>query len=134
MRNVAGRQYVLRQYPHGDSVQCLDGNWQEFGKEIGASQGCHDADRGDWLQAEGPLVFDLNVFDWMEPMPKREAAGYDKSDENADEKEQTISGQGDEENGDDGNGRDQSGGTLQAETETGPGHIEIILAPGWRVV
>ena len=91
------------------------------------------ADRGR-LQTEWTLVFDLDVFDRMQPMPEREAAGDDESDQDADEKEQPIRGQGDEEDGDDGNGGDQSGGALQAETEARPGHAEIILAPVWRVV
>ena len=52
----------------------------------------------------------------MQSMPERKAAGDDKSDEDADEEENTVCGKSDEEEGDYGDGSDQSGGALQAET------------------
>jgi hypothetical protein len=73
------------------------------------------------------LVFHLDVFDWMEPMPESESTGDDKSGEQTDEKEQSICGQRDEKEGNYGNRSDKSGRALQAKTKTGPGHIGIIL-------
>lgn len=60
-------------------------------------------------------------------MPERESAGDEESDENADEKENTVCGQSNEEEGHYGYGCEQSGRALQAKTEAGPGHTGIIL-------
>ncbi|MFZ3341510.1 MAG: hypothetical protein WA213_11545 [Terriglobales bacterium] len=69
---------------------------------------------GDWLKAERAFVFDLDVSDWMQPVPES-AAGDNESDKNADDEEETVGGQRDEEESHYDDGCDQSGGALQAE-------------------
>src|ERR1700690_1299885 len=112
-------------------METVSSVWMAIGKsseeEIGEMPSLARLE-GSWSEAERPLVFDVDVLDRMQPVPERESARDDKSDENADDEEQPISRESDEEDGHDGDGHDESGGALQAETETGPGHIEIILA------
>ena len=81
------------------------------------------------LQAERAFVVDVHVFNWMKPMPQRQTARDEKSDQNANEEEQAIRGQTDEQNHDHSDGRNQGGGPLQAKTEARPRHIKIILTP-----
>jgi len=59
----------------------------------------------------------------MQPVPERESARDDESDENANQEKQAIHRQSDEENRDNSDRSEKRGRTLQAETETRPGHL-----------
>jgi hypothetical protein len=80
----------------------------------------------DRLQAERAFILSLRLFDGMEPIPKLEASPDDDTDENADQKKDSIRRERDEKDRDDGDRDKQSGGALQAETEAGR-HGSILM-------
>lgn len=53
------------------------------------------------LQPERSLMFHVDVFDRMHPVPERQSAGDNQSDQHTDSKKETITGKGDEQDGDD---------------------------------
>lgn len=46
-------------------------------------------------------MFHVDVFDRMHPVPERQSAGDNQSDQHTDSKKETITGKGDEQDGDD---------------------------------
>jgi hypothetical protein len=83
------------------------------------------------LQAERTFVLFFGLFDRMQAIPKSEDSPDHDSDENADQKEDTICRQGNEKDSDDRDRDEQRSGTVQAEAEAARRHTANILALAW---
>jgi hypothetical protein len=84
-----------------------------------------------WLETQRPLVFHVFVFERAKFVPESETSGDDYSNENADQKKQAVGRESDQQNGDDGDRKDEPGRSFYTETEPGlvlGGHLRMILA------
>lgn len=71
------------------------------------------------LQSQGTLVLNILIFKRMSVVPPCETTGDNNADQKTDEKEQSIGGQGDQEDCDSCHGDEESGGAFDAETHEG---------------
>src|SRR5579862_1316799 len=84
-----------------------------------------------YLKSKRAFGMYVLLLERMEFVPEVESAGDDETDEDADQEKPAVGGEHDQQNGDDRDGNDETGGSPQAQAKApaGPGFHDHILIP-----